>query len=260
MRLDSAFPPPCSQPLSSSARLHRADDDTAAKPAAADKAADKTAEKLRPPKSPRRARSMSAASTSPTRPSPARSPWAQPTRRTRSSAGRQAAARQPACPQRTQRAQRRSPCCAHVLRGLFQERRQGRRPARHLLLQRRPGQLHRLAAHGFARPQACGHHRRPICPPRPTSWWTTPTRCSTPATWSSSICPAPALGGSPARTPEKAFWGVDEDANAFARFIAALSSPSTTAGTRPSTSLARATAPRARRFWPTSWRTARAST
>ena len=47
----------------------------------------------------------------------------------------------------------------------------------------------------------------------------------------------------------KAFWGVDQDANAFARFIQRFSA-GTAAGTRPSTSSARATARRARRSWP----------
>ncbi len=45
----------------------------------------------------------------------------------------------------------------------------------------------------------------------------------------------------------KAFWGTDEDAHAFDRFIVA-SSPSTPAGILPNTSSARATALRAVRF------------
>ena len=48
---------------------------------------------------------------------------------------------------------------------------------------------------------------------------------------------------------EKAFWGVDEDAMPL-RASSPASSPSTAAGTRPNSSLARATAPPARPCWP----------
>ena len=88
-----------------------------------------------------------------------------------------------------------------------------RRPSDHLLLQRRPGQLDRLAAHGLFRPEACRNSRRPASAGRSLQTGRqSPTACSTPATWSSSTCREPALAACTGKDTEKAFWGVDEDA------------------------------------------------
>ncbi len=69
---------------------------------------------------------------------------------------------------------------ADVLRGVLQDGRQGRGPADYVFLQRRTGQLHGVAAHGIAGTEARGRRQATrTCLPRPTSWWTTPTACST---------------------------------------------------------------------------------
>ena len=97
------------------------------------------------------------------------------------------------------------------------------------------------------------------CPPRLINSSTTPTRCSIPATWFSSICPAPASGGSQARTRTKPS-GAWMRTPTLSPASSPGSSPGTTAGIRPSTSLAKATAPRAPRCSPTFWRITRTST
>ena len=110
-----------------------------------------------------------------------------------------------------------------VLRRLLQEGRAAARPADHLPLQRRPGLLDasgctwaRSGRAGWSPPTTSTPR------PRPTRWSTTPTACSTLATWCSSMRRAPASRGIAGKDKEKAFWGVDEDAHAFAEFIMAF--------------------------------------
>ena len=103
-----------------------------------------------------------AGSTSPTTRWSGPSPWAQPMRRMRNWAWTESRSR--AASWRTRERQGAEGCIAygaHVLRGLLQERREGRRPADHVLLQRRAGQFDGVAAHGLAGPQARGDERRP---------------------------------------------------------------------------------------------------
>ena len=77
-----------------------------------------------------------------------------------------------------------------------------------------------MAADGLVRAGARaddrrGNHGRV----RPTAWSTTGTACSTRATSSSSTCRAAATAASSAPGRRKDFWGVDQDADAFAQFI-----------------------------------------
>ena len=83
-----------------------------------------------------------------------------------------------------------------------------------------PGSSTDVAAHGRLRSQACRNRRRPAHQPRPLSTWsTTPTVCSTPATWSSSMHPAPASAVSSARTRRKRSTAWILSAYAFTEFI-----------------------------------------
>ena len=84
-------------------------------------------------------------------------------------------------------------------------------------------------------------------------WSTTPTACSTPATWCSSTRRAPASPASPARTRRRPSTASTPTPTPSPSSSSA-SCPSTAAGTRPSTCSARAMARRARRCWSTSWR------
>ncbi len=74
--------------------------------------------------------------------------------------GRKAAARLAACALGAQGSGRCAAGGAHVLRGVFQDGRQGRGPADHVLLQRRAGQLDHVAAHGLAGAEVRGDRRR----------------------------------------------------------------------------------------------------
>ena len=89
-----------------------------------------------------------------------------------------------------------------VLHRLFQAGRAAGRPADHLPVQRRPGLVDRVAAHGRVRAGARadrGRRTRPRLIPSST----TTRACSTRATSCSSTRPAPASAASPARTRKR---------------------------------------------------------
>ena len=94
-----------------------------------------------------------------------------------------------------------------------------RRPADHLPVQRRPRLIDRVAAHGRVRPGPCRHRRRSPHPRALSASSTTTRACSTRPTSCSSTRPAPAFRRIAGKDKEKAFYGVDQDIDAFAQFI-----------------------------------------
>ena len=86
---------------------------------------------------------------------------------------------------------------------------------------------------GSLGPKDVSHRRRhSTCPRRPTSWSTIAYSLLDVSDLVFIDMPGTGFGRLIGKDAGKAFWGVDEDADAFARFIARFS-PSTTAGTRP---------------------------
>ena len=115
-----------------------------------------------------------------------------------------------------------------------------------------------VAAYGIAGAEARGdRHGHSTCPRRPTRWWITPVPLLDVSDLVFIDMPGTGFGRLLGKEPEKAFWGMDQDANAFARFIVRFTR-STTGGIRRSTFLGRATERRGRRCWRTYLKTARA--
>ena len=251
---------PYSRPLFSSRRPSSAPMTTSPLIRPQTKLPTKLPKRLRRPKLRHKALSMWVASTSFTRPSPARLRSARPTNRTRSLAWT-ASRRPPASLPSTCPRSRKTQLLSHASFTWLTSRRT-RRP-------RTGPSPSSITAVRAARPSGCTWARSAqstwspaatsTCPPRLTSLWTTPTRCSTPATWFSSTCPAPASDGSSARTRGKPS-GASMRTPTPTPALSPGSSRSTAAGTRPSSSLARATELRAPPSWPTSWRTTPIST
>jgi len=178
-----------------------------------------------------------------TRPSPARLRSARPTNRTRSLAWT-ASRRPPASLPSTCPRSRKTQLLSHAsFTWLTSRRTEGEdRPITFSIT--RSGQLDVCCT--WARSaQSTWSQRRPALARRAYKLVTTPTRCSTPATWFHRHARTASTAHRQGRG--KAFWGVDEDANAYARFIARSSR--STAAELAKFILARATELRAPPSW-----------
>ena len=92
-------------------------------------------------------------------------------------------------------------------------------PTDHLPVQRRPRLLDRVAAHGRVRPGPRRHRRRAAHARRLIRSSTTTRACSTPADLVFIDAPGTGFSRIAGKDKEKAFYGVDQDIDAFTEFI-----------------------------------------